>query len=439
MAGGKGRRKGLFGRLSKLARAGTLCMYPLTNETVMNQLKDIVGAERSLDGVCQAIHLSAVERRPQAVGAMHITCADESENECVSSFQRCFVKFMLPSLKFAQQSAFRIANLGGRYDWGAVRIAEQHYAAAAPSGSRLLLVVKVNAHAGVMEGPNGITYGVMERYGSESSCCGALHGLLKGDSRPFAEDLAELFVSEGPNRLAALRDTNSVDPSYRFLYAAIVSARLQARKVILDIQDYGDTNTEFLVIPCVTLNRPERDTEIVCGYYLASPDQGNKEPEYYGLGDDPTAFTDTIKNRRLVVSDSHVGTLREARDHRQLALAQWHELTRDRRVKLEDKRLEHARHQASKNTGPRHERSRIVLKALLAVLADVDPVSATVLLFAHGAGGIHHAFRVHRLARKLETSHEARKVLAEIRDRIDTLKPEQAEAMMEILSKEYHT
>ena len=68
-----------------------------------------------------------------------------------------------------------------------------------------------------------------------------------------------------------------------------------------------------------------------------------------------------------------------------------------------------------------------------------DPVSAAVLLFARGSVGIHHAFRVHRLARQIESSNEARKVLVELRSKIDTLEPEQAEAMMEVLSKEYHT
>jgi hypothetical protein len=79
-----------------------------------------------------------------------------------------------------------------------------------------------------------------------------------------------------------------------------------------------------------------------------------------------------------------------------------------------------------------------VLHSLLTVLAEVEPVSAAVLLFAHGAVGIHHAFRVHRLARELEESHEARKVLHELRDRLDTLDPGKAKAMLELLSKQYH-
>jgi hypothetical protein len=219
----------------------------------------------------------------------------------------------------------------------------------------------------------------------------------------------------------------------------MVSARLQARKVVLDVQDHTKSQTEFLIIPCVTLNRPNRDTEIVCGFYLSEPGPSENEPDYYGLGDDPSVYENTLKNGRLVITDDQVGSTREARDHRQLALEQWHELTRDKRVKLEDERIQRARLEASKHTGPHHERARVLLRALLTVLAEVDPVSAAILLFAHGSVGIHHAFRVHRLARQLEDSHEAQKVLKEIRTQIDSLEPKQAEAMMEVLSNQYHT
>jgi|GEM_PF-762151 len=404
----------------------------------MEQLKDIVGAERSLEGVCQAIHMSAVERHPQIVGAMHITCADESERECVTAFQRCFVSYMLPSLKFAQQSAFRLANLGGRYDWGAVRIAEDHYVNVPNASPRRLIVVKVNAHVGTIEADGKRRFGVMKRYGADSKSCGALHALLGGDRRPFAENLGEAFASEGIDRVEMLKDESLVDPEFRFLYAAAVSARLQARKVMLDIQDYGVFDTEFLVVPCVTLNRIGRDTEIVCGFYLSTNQDGKPRQEYYGLGDDPSAFEHRIKNGRIVLSDEQVGSTREARDHRQLALAHWHQLISDRRVSLDDARIHQAKQEASRHTGPRHERSRLMLRALLTVLYEVAPVSAAVLLFAHGAVGIHHAFRVHRLARQLENTHEAQKVLAEIKDKIDTLEPDKAEALLELLSREYH-
>ncbi len=404
----------------------------------MDQLKQLVGIEHGLDGVCNAIHMSVVGRIPSVVGAMLITCADESEHECVTAFQKGFVNLLLPQLKFAQQSAFRIANLGGRYDWGAVRIAEDHYAAAETVPVRKVIVVKVNSHVGVLEDHGKEKYGMMQRYDDASPSCGALHALVNGDNRPFATQLAELFVSEGPDRLAMLRDESQVDPEYRALYAAIASARLQSRKVILDIQDYTPVSpTEFLVIPCVTLNRPGKDTEIACGFYFASEETGLREPEYYGLGDNPAAYKMDVHHNRLVITDDQLGQPRVARDHRQLALADWHEMMRDKRVTLQDKRLEEVNVRTAKFTGPSIEKTKLVLPVLLTVLAEVEPISAATLLFGHGLAGIHHAFEVHRMARQLEGSENARRILLEIRDKVDTLAPKQAEAMMEVLAREY--
>jgi len=44
---------------------------------------------------------------------------------------------------------------------------------------------------------------------------------------------------------------------------------------------------------------------------------------------------------------------------------------------------------------------------------------------------------MHRVARDLEASDEAREILHEIHERVDRLDPEHAEAMMELLAKEY--
>ncbi len=151
----------------------------------MDRLRDLVGVERSVTGVSQALHLAVAERRPPTVGAMHITCADESENECVQAFLKGFVQYVVPPLKFGERSAVRIANLGGRYEWGAIRIAEQHYALVESGGADKLLVVKVNAHVAGQRERGVDTFGVLKRYASDSPCCGALHELLTGDHSPY--------------------------------------------------------------------------------------------------------------------------------------------------------------------------------------------------------------------------------------------------------------
>ena len=67
-----------------------------------------------------------------------------------------------------------------------------------------------------------------------------------------------------------LRDSSVVDPKLRGLYAAVTSARLQARRAIVDIQDYRPRPpTVFAVFPCVTIDRKQRDTEFVVGMYWA--------------------------------------------------------------------------------------------------------------------------------------------------------------------------
>ncbi len=404
----------------------------------MKQLIQILGAEHSLDQVAQAIHLSAVERQPALVGAMHITCADESENECATAFQHGFVNFLVPALKFAQRAPFRLSNLGGRYDWGAVMIAEAHYAAgAAASAAPKLLVVKVNAHVGVDDSGEAPLFGTMRRYSAESECCGALHAMLRGEHLPAAEELRRLFVAESPDRLAGLLDENRIGRSRRYLHAALLSARLQARQVILDVQEHEPVSpTDYLVVPCVTLNREGRDTEVVCGYYLAEAGSTG-EPAYHGLGDDPTAYALDWANGRMQVSDEHLEGPRQARDHRMLVLEEWHRRIDRRKVTIAEERMRAIRSEAAREGDVPHQRTKAMLKLLLALLADLDPVSAAVFLFAGGATGIHHAFRMHRLVRDLESSHEAKRILEELRARVDSLEPEQAAAMMEVLSREY--
>ena len=60
-----------------------------------------------------------------------------------------------------------------------------------------------------------------------------------------------------------------------------------------------------------------------------------------------------------------------------------------------------------------------------------------VVLFAQGLVGIHHAFGARRLARQLGGDDEARKILAEVRERIDGLDTERARSVLELLIREH--
>lgn len=406
----------------------------------MEGFRDFVGHERSLQDVSRALHAGATSLRTRDVGAMHVTCADESEDECVEAFQQGFVRYLLPRLKFARHSAVRLATLGGRYEWGAVRTAHEHYAAGPGGGDPLLMLVKINAHVsaevsrGRRQEPR---FGVFSRYGAESRCCSALAALLEDTRMPFAEDLREVFQSEGVDRIATLVDPERVDQRYRPLYASIVSARLQMRKVVLDIQDFAtDRPTYFAVVGCVTLNRPERDTELACGLYVVDGRRGGRDATYFGLGDDPSRYEATFLSGRLTVRDGNLGQERRGRDHRALALEEWRRRA-PQTPELGDNRLERIQRDMTegKHRGGRH--AKALLGAALLVLGEVAPIPAAVLLFAAGAVKVHHAFRIHRLTRDLAGSDDARRILNELHAKIDQLDSDRAEVLLEMLMKEY--
>lgn len=270
-------------------------------------LRDAVGRERSPRGICQALHLAVSELGAPSVGAMHVTCADETEHECVTAFQQGFVQYVLPALKFAHVSPVRLSNLGGRYEAGSVGIAEQHYASGGGKGAWTLLVVKLNAHVAVSQTPDGPAFGVLERYGRRSPCCGALSLVLEGDERPFVAPLVEALRSGGRDRLATLADPARVLPARRSLYAALASARLQAQAAVRDIERHEPlAPTLYLVLPCVTLNRPGPDGEILCGLHVADMRERPARIEDFGLGDDPGAYRLETSHGRIRVRDGRV-------------------------------------------------------------------------------------------------------------------------------------
>ncbi|MFQ5655069.1 MAG: hypothetical protein ACE5GW_10105 [Planctomycetota bacterium] len=401
-------------------------------------LRKLIGVERSVEEISRALYYYAGELRAPVVGAMHVTCADESELECASAFQHSFVQYLLPGLKFAHQSAFRLANLGGRYEWGAVGITERHFATPESRNGHKLIVVKINSHVAVAQTSEGATYGRLDRYNTSSPCCGALDALLHGEHLPFVEPLRELFTSEGKDRIAALLDETQVDAAHRSLFAALTAARLQARQVIIDIQDHRQaTPTLYLVVPCATLNREERDTEILCGFYQADRRGPQQVDSYTGLGDDPGRYRAHTEEplRRLRIEDDESGSPRAARDHRNLVLEKMRERGPIRAPRSEhlDTIREKVRHRKHAD----HLYSRTILKTLLLALAEISPIPAAVVLFAEGLVGVHHAFRAHRLASEVGSSEEARRMLREIEDRIDTLEPERARAVIELLLAEH--
>lgn len=285
----------------------------------MNRLYELLGKEHHLDFVNRALRDFARDQRAAEIGAMHVTCSDECERETVESFQHWFADPLLPELKFSSKAPFRSANLGGRYEWGSMRIAEHHFATPPTRDSFKLLLIKINAHVSVVGDGDHAVFGLMPRYDTDSVFCGAVHAMLNGDRSPAISELHEVMASEGKDRVAILQDGQQVEARLRPLLAAVVSARLQARRAILDIQDYRPaTPTLYTVVPSVTINRKQRDTEFLVGVYQADSRDSRVEATYRGLGDDPSSYQITLRHSALQITDDHIDTPREARDHRQL-------------------------------------------------------------------------------------------------------------------------
>ena len=192
----------------------------------------------------------------------------------------------------------------------------------------------------------------------------------------------------------------------------------------------GAGNSEGVRL-ALTINRHQRDSELLCGVYRADRRTNKATFEYLGLVDDPTKYELTVRHRSLLVSDEGVHHPREARDHRELVLQTWKQnapvLPRDA-LRLE-KILDKAQREEQLNPAA----TKAILKSLLWVLADVAPVPVSILLFAKGVAGVHNAYRAHRLAQDTHDETDARAILDEIQNRIDHLPPEQARAVLDLL------
>jgi len=396
-------------------------------------LYDLIGEERPMAEVERALRSYVQGERPPVVGALQLTCSDEAEYEVANVFRRDFVRALLPALHFDDKAPFLTATLGARYEWGSARVAEDHFAQAAGAEDWKLMVLKLNAHVGADPADGRPATGWLSRFGKPSTCCGALHAMLDGDTRPFAEELTETFAVEGVDRVAQLR---AVPEEHRMLLAAVTQARLQARRAMLDVQDHTPaTPTVTLILPCVSFNRRHHDTELVVGAYVCDR-RGEPHDEYCGLGDRPAEYAVSGGSGSLRVEDAGLRTPRHARDHRRLVQAAWEE-SREDMAPARDARLTEALGVARARDRADHHMARTALRGLLGAAAAVAPIPAALALFGEGALAIHHSARAHRLLREAEGDPAARHMLAELHGRIDALDPAQAQHLIELLVAEY--
>jgi hypothetical protein len=398
------------------------------------RLYELIGVERPLAEVERAVRAYVQGERPPVVGALQLTCSDEAEYEVAQVFRRDFVRALLPALHFDDKAPFHTANLGSRYEWGSAQIAEDHFAQAEGAEDWKLMLLKLNAHVGADEVDGKPAYGWLSRYGSPSACCGALAAVLAGDTRPFAKDLAEVFAIEGVDRLAQLR---AAPEEQRALLTAITHARLQARLAMLDVQDRTpQTPTVTLILPSVTFNRRQHDTEVLLGVYVC--DRRGPEPhdEYCGLGDRPEDYRLSDEAGVVRVEDPGMHTPRLARDHRLLIREDWDD-RRAAHAEALDPRLKEAVHSARQQTHADHRNARLALKGLLVAAVAVAPVPAALALFSEGVLAVHYTAKAHRLAREAGGDPVARRMLSDLQGRIDELDPAQAQHLLDLLVAQY--
>jgi hypothetical protein len=403
----------------------------------VKRLHALVGGEHDLAETARVLRAAVRALSPTAVGGFQITCSDECEHECSAAFERGFALELLPRLKFGERVPFRIANPGARYEWGSVRIAEDHFATPEARRGFLVLVVKINGHVAFTEsGQHDYAFGRTDRYGDESIYCGAIAAALGDSELPWVEDLRADLRSEGKDRLATLRSAKLAEGSRHTLFGALVAARLQARKCVLDIQDHTPAApTVYIVVHGVTLNKPGEDGEVIGGLYVLDHRGPKRHERYHGLGDDPATYVLTRSNGRLQVSDPGSARERPVRDHRTLASTRLRGLAAGARV------LDHgARGLLQRAAGERPAEGvagRTALKALLVILAATSPLAAALLLVAEGAAGIHDAHHLHRAVDPATQERLARQVVEAVQERVDRLPPEVAQRVIDALQREF--
>ncbi len=159
------------------------------------------------------------------VGALHVTCTDEAEQDSRVRFARSGVGLMLPALSEGRGSAVVTSNRGGCYEPGSLSIAARHF----DGGGTLALIARLQSHCGVMEKEGRRVYGCMDRYGRESHCCGALRAVLEGDHAiPRIADVAATLSGRD------LDEIRGCGEAARPLLVAVLQARTQVERALAE-------------------------------------------------------------------------------------------------------------------------------------------------------------------------------------------------------------
>lgn len=231
----------------------------------LTPLGEVLGTELTVGLLSERLGRVVASAEWPALGVVHMTCADEAQQQIIDRVQRHLVEPHATPMASGERNAFRLINLGGHYEMGALDIAENHWAGAhdASRGPKLM-VVRADAHVGVDHGPDGEPiYGRFLRFSNASVACGALHSVLKG----VAIRGAEGFVDQ---QVRARRILERFDEHTQLLAAAVCRAELTARDCLADISHFEPVSpTVWLIVATVTLNHPDTHASVLTSVHLA--------------------------------------------------------------------------------------------------------------------------------------------------------------------------
>ena len=391
----------------------------------MERISELIGKEHDYGTLCRDLKYSVQDTGLSVVGGMELSCSDEAVYESADRFQRDLWQSVLPSLKHGHRSPFRVCVPGASYPVGAVRVAEANFSSAARSGDAKVLVIRVCAHVAVERMGHTLRFGVMRRYETETSFCSALASLLADGTSPLLTPMRYAFRQGGVDRIAILNDDDRVDPDQRLLKAACLQARLQARQVTLDVQDHTPlTPTLYYIVHGVTLNRPGVDSELIGGVYSVDRTGSTPHDRYVGIGDDPSRYSVTESLGRLQIADDKAAAIRAARDHRKLVALHAGSASMPRPGEHDalDQRREAVRG-SEHHLGPY---AKAALKTTLAVVAEVAPYPAALVLFTEGVLELHQAHLLSQAAAREEQDAIARQLLHGAHAEVDELTDDEA-------------
>lgn len=413
----------------------------------MDELRRIIGKEQPLDQFHLALRRAAVQVSGiSSYGACLVTCSDELLGLTRSGFDRDVASPLISDAVNSKDRVFTVSNLCGRLEPGAFSLVDDHFTRKHSRGPKLL-VIEIASHVGRVKHEIDYTYGVVERFGRRSACCGALTSLLEPPSdtgtvrHPWFEQLNAFF---GPVRLAALRANRD---STRMISAAIVHAALQAESAISDIFQHPPlTPTDVLLVAGVAVNQQWANGFLPVAYHhLRGEGERIRIMSGYSLRTTPQALKIDASHARIEVQGGHAmeGAARierrvpdpEVAPALEETLDSFGELSPEHREEL-DRRLDAVRAQVeSIRNDPAVWRSysRPILRGLFRGLSVVNPELGVAAMLVEGGEKMFAARRVKQILDRGPATEEGRRVLHDMEAELQQLNHEDAQQVLDIL------